>query len=356
MASIQERKTAAGETRFRVQVRVKGRPPQTASFRRLTDAKRWAQRIEADVRRGRHFPDRQSRKRTLGELIDRYLKSGVTSLSAAERENRRQQLAWWRSRIGRHRLADLRPRLIAEGRDSLATEGAARGPLGPGTCNRYLAALSAALSYGVSELEWLESNPCKQVRRAKEPRGRVRFLDDDERARLLEACRSSYEPRLHLLVLLALLTGMRRGELLRLRWRDIDFGRGFAVVHQTKNGRRRTVPLPSPAVSALKERKERTEILQSGLVFEVVGRKAGAPWPRKAWQTALAEAEIENFRFHDCRHTAASYLAQSGARLYEIAEILGHRTLQMVQRYAHLTDRQTAAVAERMADQFFAEG
>lgn len=78
-------------------------------------------------------------------------------------------------------------------------------------------------------------------------------------------------------------------------------------------------------------------------------------WPRKAWMTAVRRAEIEDFRFHDCRHTAASYLAQSGARLHEIAEILGHRTLQMVKRYAHLTDQQTTVVARRMAEKFLVE-
>ncbi len=349
MANIQERTTASGEKRYRVQVRLKGRPTQTASFRRLTDAKRWAQTVEADLRRGRHFPTSEARRRTLSELIDRYVDEVLPQLSANEQRNRKSQLQWWSNHIGNLALVDLRPGLIVDLRTKLAKLGNGRGPASPATQNRYVAALSTALTYGVSDLEWLPANPAKQLRRVSEPRGRTRFLDDDERTRLLEACKKSPEPRLYSIVLLAITTGMRQGELLGLQWQDLDLDTGFATVRNSKNGHQRRVPIAGPAFDVLASSaptgRRKTE--------SVFGNQDGIPtWPRKAWDQALEQAGIEDFRFHDCRHTAASYLAQSGARLHDIAEILGHRTLQMVQRYAHLTDRRTAAVAQRMVDMF----
>ncbi len=115
MASIQERTTAKGERRYRVQVRLKGRPQQTASFRRLTDAKRWAQTVEADLRRGQFFPDSESRRRTLDELIERYKAESLPRLSANEQRNRGMQLAGtvnlsrYRPEVGTIRFT-LRPR------------------------------------------------------------------------------------------------------------------------------------------------------------------------------------------------------------------------------------------------------
>jgi len=90
--------------------------------------------------------------------------------------------------------------------------------------------------------------------------------------------------------------------------------------------------------------------LGSNAVF--AGRNGKALFPRDAWEAALVKAEISDFRFHDLRHTAASYLAMSGATLAEIAEVLGHRTLQMVKRYAHLTEQHTSSVVSRMNSKF----
>lgn len=114
MATIQERKLASGETRFRVLVRVKGAPAQTATFRRKTGARRWAEKTETDLRRGHYFPRETARRRTLGELIDACCTERLSEFSVEDQRNRRTQLAWWQSRIGRCSLAELRPGLIAE--------------------------------------------------------------------------------------------------------------------------------------------------------------------------------------------------------------------------------------------------
>ncbi len=292
---------------------------------------------------GRSLAGSESQHRTLNELIVRYLEA-----HPAQSKDRGKvgHLAWWRERLGSNKLADIRPAMIGDLRDELARRVSAA------TQNRYLAALSVVYSYGCGELEWCEHHPVKRVKRRKEPRGRVRFLDNAERGRLLEACQESRDPRLHLIVLLAISTGLRQGELMRLRWRDIDFDRSAAVVHETKNDDRRSVPIPTSVLGALRE---------MSLVRRIDDDRVFAPrpgceiWPESAWRTARDAAALDGFTFHDCRHTAASYLAMSGATLAEIAEVLGHRTLAMVKRYAHLTDQHTSAVVQRMADKFLGD-
>lgn len=349
MAAIQERKTASGEARYRVLVRVKGRPALTATFRRKTDARRWAQQTEADVRRGKYFADSEARDHTFAELVDHYLENGLQGLSAREQASRRRHLGWWKRALGAYALSDLGPRAIAEARNRLASDPASGRPISEGTQNRYLCSLSTAFRYAMRELEWLDSNPVRKVDKRREPRGRVRFLDEGERRRLLEACLESGNAHLYLIVLLAISTGMRQGELLALRWCDLDLDRGVAVVHNSKNGDRRAVPLAGPVLELL---RERAASIEDGKSQVFLGRRGRVSFPYHAWNVALERAGIEDFRFHDCRHTAASYLAQSGARLHEIADILGHRTLAMVKRYAHLTESHTLGVARRMAGQF----
>jgi integrase len=150
-------------------------------------------------------------------------------------------------------------------------------------------------------------------------------------------------------VLLAISTGARRGELVRLKWTDVDLKNARAIVHDTKNGDPRVLPLVGKALPALRELK-----LQGSALSEwVFPQPSGFPGPFESfdahWYAALKAAAIEDFRFHDLRHTCASYLASQGATLLEIADTLGHRTMQMVQRYAHLAQSHKVAAIEKMA-------
>ena len=130
-----------------------------------------------------------------------------------------------------------------------------------------------------------------------------------------------------------------------LRWRDVDLDRGLAIFHKTKNDERRAVPITGRALELIRELSVVRRI-DTDLIF--VNRWGRARFPREAWDVARDAAGIADFRFHDLRHTAASYLAMSGATLAEIADVLGHKTLMMVKRYSHLTEAHTRGVLERM--------
>ena len=217
------------------------------------------------------------------------------------------------------------------------------------TINRYLATLSHMFTVAHKEWRLVSHNPVREISKKKEARGRVRFLSDAERDALLAACAKSDWQPLHTLVLLAISTGARRGELIRLKWTDVDLKTARATVHETKNGDPRVLPLVGKALAALRELK----LQGSGRSEWVFAQPSGFPGPYESfdgiWYTALEAAGITNFHFHDLRHTCASYLASQGASLIEIADTLGHRSLQMVRRYAHLTQSHKVAAIERMA-------
>lgn len=354
MATIQERVSQSGAKTYRVMVRLKGGPPQTATFRRKTDAKRWAEKTETDIREGRHFKGIEARRHTFGELVDRYIRDVLPS-KPKSRAHQTQQLLWWKGHLGDYVLADITPALIAECRDKLSKETTVRGSArSPSTTVRYMAALSHAFSIAVREWEWLDDSPMRRVSKPREPRGRVRFLSDDERERLLRACKESANPYLYPIVVLAISTGMRKSEILNLTWDDVDLHRGLITIHETKNNERRGVPLVGAARELLtdfaKVRRIDTNLLFPGKAEQNPQNPMDIRTP---WGTALKNAQISDFRFHDLRHTCASYLLMNGASIPELAAILGHKTLQMVKRYAHLSDAHTSRVVERMNNSVF---
>jgi integrase len=198
----------------------------------------------------------------------------------------------------------------------------------------------------VQEWEWVHENPFLKVSKPKEPRGRVRLLSDDECQRLLEACRQSRNKYVHTVVVLALSTGGRRGELLNLRWSDVNLERDILTFRETKNSETRSVPLTGYALEVLTQHAQLRR-LDTTLVFpNATGKRPLSI--RDAFENAVERAGLVDFHFHDTRHDFASNLAMNGASLVEIAEVLGHKTLQMVKRYAHLTVAHTAGVVARM--------
>jgi len=355
MANIEKRISNDGKTSYRVKIRLKGFPSQSATFERLTDAKKWAQQTESAIREGRHFKTTEAKRHTLAEMIDRYCRDVLPSKKSAK--DQAQQLAWWKSEIGSYSLADVTPSLIGECRDKLGREITVRNKLrSPASVVRYMAALSHAFTIAVKEWGWLEDSPMRKVTKPKESRGRVRFLSDDERARLLKACKESSNPYLYTVVVLALSTGMRQGEIMGLTWDVVDLNQGRAILHETKNGERRAVAITGHALELLKE-LSKVRRIDCNLLFpakENAPQKPQKPMDlRTPWETAVKRAELHDFKFHDLRHSAASYLAMNGASLAEIAEVLGHKTLQMVKRYAHLSEGHTARVVQSMNDKIF---
>jgi len=351
MASITTRKGKKG-TSYLAQIRMKGYPPASATFKRKSDANDWVKLTEADIIRGRYFRHQESSKHTMSELIDKYLDWPKFKVKA-DRRNQKRLLEFWRGEIGDKLICDVDSVVIGDIRDELSKENEDGKARAPATVNRYLAILSHVFTYALKEKKWAEQNPCKDVSRETEDNVVVRFLSDDEREALLTAC-DEIDPTLHLLVVLALSTGARRGELLGLRWPQVDLNQGQATLLKTKNKDIRTLPLTGYSLDLLKAyRKSGVRHIDSDLVFPDP-RDHTKPWNFDAlWKRAIKQSEVENFRFHDCRHTFASACLKSGATLPELMHLMGHKSPAMVARYAHLCDNHASSIVERMNSEMF---
>lgn len=295
---------------------------------------------------------------TVADLIDRY------ALAYTGRDKSRgSRLAYWRSALGHLRLEEVkadhiraavrdygkRPAMHYVGKDIDGRpifKGKSR-PNGPATLNRLQACISAVFQWAIREAiapdNW--ENPARRVAMRDEPRGVVRFLSSDERERLFAACKASKWKPLYALALLAITSGGRKGELTGLRWRDVDLEACTAHLAHTKNGEERVLVFSRAAAAELAKFKGKPD----ALVF-ASKQRPDKPFnfAATAWPNALKAAGVKRFRFHDLRHTCASYLAQNNATLLEIADHLGHKNLSVTRRYSHLTTGHRKSLVDRV--------
>lgn len=283
---------------------------------------------------------------TLADLLAAYARDVLPHLAPKTQYYYRWLIQRFRTDLGALPLPAVTPAVLRDYQQALRQDHSAA------TVRTYVAVLGAILQAAVVEYGWLAANPLRTIRKVREPRGRVRFLSDDERARLLAACQQNPHPALYVLVVLAISTGARKDELRCLRWQDVDLERGYLRLWQTKNKDARAVPLTGMALTLLRQWKP-TEPSDSALVFP--GRRGDRPvLIEKGWRTARKRAAIVDFKFHDLRHCCASYLAQQGATLLDIATVLGHRKIASTMRYTHLTTAHTHGLAAKMTAHIFA--
>lgn len=389
MASVRERTGANGKLRWRAQVRVQGHEPQTRTFDRKTDAKAWAEEVERLIRAGRFRVVNEAQARDFGELCQRFK---AKYMRPSRAKDYTQILDWWDSRLCRLRLINITSETVQKHLDELmaspstsrrsqraqAAPGAPYTPVhayfgirpcstvqkasptpsapptpGPrskakpkepkltsvGTGLRYLAVLSRVFNVAVKQLVWMDRSPVTGVTRPQHEEIRApRTLLAKEESTLLAKADASPNRALRIVVRIALRTGMRLNEVMRLRWNDIEFHDDHALilVKKTKNKRQRRVPLVGDALSAVVAlRVPLVEGHSTALLFP---SKKNADKPvliRSAWNTCLKNAGIDEFRFHDLRHTLASRLAAENYSLPRIGNVLGHVDHRSTQIYTH---------------------
>jgi integrase len=294
---------------------------------------------------------------TVAELIDIYM-----AQYDGRDTTRAPRLALWQSKLGALTLAEITDDHVHAAIEALKTEPARyyagrdaygqkiyrskkRKLSGP-TVNRILNAFAGVCTWAIKRRiapkGWV--HPCRGVERHPESQGRTRFLSADERTRLLAACRAARWPKMYALVLLALTTGARKGELLGLRWQDVDLEQGLLHIATTKNGDPKALPLTPAAADELR----RLRGAPTRLVFASDRVPTRAFGFEIEWKEILRATAIRGFRFHDLRHSCASMLAASGATLLEIGDLLGHRQLSMTKRYSHLAASHRSQLVHRV--------
>ena len=360
MATFQKRTDGKAVT-YRVQIRMKGYPPESATFDRLTDAREWASITERAIKERKYFG--ASRRHTLAELLDKY--EADRAAEGKLKVSTKSCLKVWRERWGHELLSAITAERLNDERDHFKNapavtpvrRGQAKREPGAyqareradGTVNRHMRALSAVLGHGV-KLGWLALNPSTRSIKLSEPAGRVRFLDDDELPRFLAAVKASGNPALILYVMLSLTTGGRMSEILSLRWPQVDMKRRVITLGNTKNGDPRALPISGEALTILKERAKVRQ-LHDDRLFPPSDRAKKAEYLNitRPFEAAVKAAGITDFRRHDMRHCAASYLVMAGVDLVSVARILGHRQIQMTMRYSHLASERVVELGDKLA-------
>lgn len=337
MAQINKRGSS-----WRCRIRRNGYPALSKTFGSKFAADQWARTIESEMDRNVFLDRTEADKNTLGDLLNRYKREVTPQKRGAKNEVYRigKLLA---DPLSSFRISALSASHLAKWRDQRMAD------VSGDTCIRDLSLISHVLE--TARREWgvsISENPVKFVRKPKPNQSRDRRLREGEERRLLDAlsvtqvraangCFSENSARnrsLRPIVLLALETAMRQGEIVGLMWCNIDLARRVAVLPMTKNGERRAVPLSSKAVEVF----ESLPRSNSGQVFYEVTCEA----VKRGFSRAVKRAGILDLRFHDLRHEATSRLFELGLNIMEVSSITGHKTLQMLKRYTHFQAEELA--------------
>lgn len=291
------------------------------TFLTKEDAEKWARSIEVEWDKGTYCNTHQAQKTTFGELIERYLREVTPTMRGANADSYRLK-AILRKPIAQINTLLLNSNRIAKYRDERLKEVTA------GTVIRELAYFSSIINHARREWGINIANPVVLVRKPSSPPSRNRILTHDEEIRLLEATTPLKNRNIYTrpFIILALETAMRRGELLNLRWENINFSKRTAFLALTKNGESRTVPLSTRAIETLQ-----------ALPRSIDGRVLPVNFAalENSFKRAIARAKIDNLRIHDLRHTAATRLSEKLHNLLELSAVTGHKSLSMLKRYYH---------------------
>ena len=302
-------------------------------------------KLELDIHEAHIFGKEPTR--SFKELIANYLEAKQNSRGFERLQHACKPLLEYFGNVDVTQLKETHVEQYIASRSKLVSDG---------TIKRELGTLSTTFNHAIKKHHWRIENPCITAEAPKEPKGRVRYLTHAEAQRLLQAAESPVNvkgmaltsqyksPVLRDFIELALNTGCRKGELLNLKWENIDFSTRLLHLEQTKSGEWQTVPINEDARQVLVRRiRLRDEIcpdtpwvffhLTSALNTKVGDRVKNV---RKAFSTACRRAGIDNFHIHDLRHTFASWLVMNGTPLFEVSKLLRHASIQMTERYAHL--------------------
>jgi integrase len=296
-------------------------------------AQRIHDKVAGEVAEGRWFEERP--KHSFKEMMDRYLSEHVSQKKSARsyRGYVKNLLAFFGEDI---LISEITPPLINQFKMKRREDGVKSG-----TINRDLSILKNCFNIAMKQWEWVDSNPVTRIPMEKEPPGRVRFLTDEEFERLCDACPEWLKP----IVLIAKHTGMRKENILSLKWSQVNLFRREITIEDTKNDERLCVPMNDTLMELFKRLAKVRHIKSQYVFFHPDAKKKSAKGTlngkryyevKTSFQEALKKAGIENFRFHDLRHCCASDLVREDVDLYVVQKLLGHKSQAMTQRYAHL--------------------
>ncbi len=362
MIDIRKRIKKNGKPSYNVCIRLKGHQTVSKTFERLTDAREWAAKTTRDIKNNLNFPERKAKKYTIAEIIDRFIENKVPEYKPTMQREFIKALNWYKSEIGKLYLSGVTRAILVECKEKLLQKHkeipTKNGKIlisdkliAPATVNHYMSCMFTVFSYCVKDLDIIDINPMSKVEKVKTNNARKRFLESKEIDKLLHNCLNiNYE--LYLCVLIALTTGARKSEILKLTWGDIDLEQKMVYFFNTKNGTDRGTPIHEFLLQELINYKNQNKIrhLKNDYVFKTADGKPNERLISKIFPKIVKQSGIQDFRFHDLRHTAASWQAMSGTSQPILQEILGHKTPAMTSRYKHLMAEYKRPAIEKAGD------
>ena len=269
----------------------------------------------------------EGNKKMFMELMDKYMTKYAVKKAQRSIIRDNSSLKHLLPVFGNIYLSQISPNMISNYKAQRRQEGAASVSV-----NHELTLAKHAFNLAIKEWEWVRDNPFARVGMEKLPQPRLRYLTEDEYQALINSCDVWLRP----IVITAVYTGMRKSNIRELKWQDVDLSRNLIILEYTKNGERLGMPMNAIVKELFKE-LGKVRHINSGYVFtNEDGTMVKETKLQKHFRQACKKAGITDFRFHDLRHTFASWLAQSGANLYEVQRLMGHKDFRMTQRYAHL--------------------
>lgn len=330
MASITKR----GPYQFQAQIRRKGYPTQQRTFETKREAEVWATAIESEMHRGVFIDRSEAERTTFGEALDRYASEVTAGKRGWETEMHRIRA------LKKHPLA-ARPMASLRGVDFAKYRDDRLKVCSPATVKREMVIISHVFSTARQDWSLPVDNPIASIRKPSAGKHRERRVSDDEMSRLLAAADDSKAATLSFCIILAVETGMRAGELVSLRWEDIDLTNSVVRLELTKNGDKRVVPLTEAAVAAIASLPRPIHGGRITAFYDSRGLSA-------AFRRACERAEITGLRFHDLRHEAASRFAPR-MPVATLAKVMGWKTIQMAMRYYNPTAAELVAAVRAAA-------
>jgi integrase len=323
MATIRSRKNKHGAVVWQAIIRKLGQQSISKTFDYKEDAQRWARAIEREMDTSTFIPSSEAERTTVADVLDRY-KREVFPRLAREGKAEQARLDCLKVGLGKHNLSSLTAAHVAQHRDSRMKEVSAQ------TVRHEIGLLNRVLKHCVMDwgIHLKNGVVTENVHKPALPSGRDRRLSPDEETRLRTALRNSRSPEIEAIVIIALETAARRGEIFKMAWQHIDLKKKTWHIPETKTGVPRTVPLSSRAVEVL----EKIPRNINGRVWKLKQENGVT----QAFERICKTAKIDDLRFHDLRHESTSRLFERGFSMMEVASITGHQDLKMLKRYTHL--------------------
>lgn len=352
---IDIRPTAKNQVRFRARFR-KGGQEVVKTFPDLKLAKQWLAEKERSALLGEFLPQAvKAQKRTFSDALARYRREELPK-KGNDARNREYHLKWFENHLGQLQFASIRSSHIKESILELEKMKArTRKKLAPATIVRYLASLSHLFSIAMREWEWINENPLNKISKPSVSNIKQRYLSHPEKKRLLEEAKKSKCSILHLMIVLSLSTGMRAGEVKKLKRKDIILEQGLIILETSKNGEPRIIPVKGYTHRILSLYLNSKNFEFNVLIFASPNDEMKPYDIRTAWLAALRRANITNFRWHDLRHTTASYLRMNGKSLHDIGAVLGHIDQRSSNRYSHISTEYKSNMVEELDQTLFGD-